>query len=36
MTPGTPAIDVQHLTRRFGSFVAVNDVSFQVGRGVYQ
>ena len=33
MTPDAPAIDVRHLTRRFGSFVAVNDVSFQVGRG---
>jgi ABC-2 type transport system ATP-binding protein len=30
--PG-PAIDVRNLTRRFGSFVAVNDVSFQVPRG---
>jgi ABC-2 type transport system ATP-binding protein len=29
----SPAIDVQHLTRRFGDFVAVNDVSFQVPRG---
>jgi ABC-2 type transport system ATP-binding protein len=29
----TAAIDVQHLTRRFGSFLAVNDVSFQVPRG---
>jgi ABC-2 type transport system ATP-binding protein len=28
-----PAIDVQHLTRRFGQFVAVNDVSFSVARG---
>ncbi len=26
-------IDVQHLSRRFGSLVAVNDVSFQVRRG---
>ncbi len=33
MTADTPAIDVQHLTRRFGSFVAVNDVSFQVSKG---
>ncbi len=33
MTPDTPAIDVQHLTRRFGDFVAVNDVSFQVSKG---
>ena len=29
----TTAIDVQHLTRRFGDFIAVNDVSFQVGKG---
>src|SRR5688500_1697948 len=28
-----PAIDVQHLTRRFGTFVAVDDLSFSVGRG---
>jgi ABC-2 type transport system ATP-binding protein len=28
-----PAIDVQHLTRRFGTFVAVDDVSFRVGEG---
>jgi ABC-2 type transport system ATP-binding protein len=27
------AIDVRHLTRRFGEFVAVDDVSFQVGAG---
>jgi ABC transporter DrrB family efflux protein len=27
------AIDVQHLTRRFGELVAVRDVSFQVKRG---
>jgi ABC-2 type transport system ATP-binding protein len=32
-TGGTPAIAVRHLTRRFGAFVAVNDVSFDVGRG---
>jgi drug efflux transport system ATP-binding protein len=31
MTPST--IDVRHLTRRFGAFVAVDDVSFDVGRG---
>jgi ABC-2 type transport system ATP-binding protein len=31
--PASVAIDVQHLTRRFGDFVAVNDVSFQVGTG---
>ncbi len=28
-----PALDVQHLTRRFGDFIAVNDVSFQVAKG---
>jgi ABC-2 type transport system ATP-binding protein len=27
------AIDVQHLTRRFGDFVAVNDISFDVQAG---
>jgi drug efflux transport system ATP-binding protein len=27
------AIDVRHLTRRFGAFVAVDDVSFEVGKG---
>jgi ABC-2 type transport system ATP-binding protein len=27
------AIDVKHLTRRFGAFVAVDDVSFDVGQG---
>jgi ABC-2 type transport system ATP-binding protein len=27
------AIEVQHVTRRFGDFVAVNDVSFSVARG---
>ncbi len=31
---GAPAvIHVEHLTRRFGAFVAVDDVSFQVARG---
>ncbi|MGE0360398.1 MAG: ATP-binding cassette domain-containing protein [Vicinamibacterales bacterium] len=29
----SPAIDVRNLTRRFGSFVAVNEVSFDVRRG---
>jgi len=28
-----PVITVQHLTRRFGEFIAVNDVTFSVGRG---
>jgi ABC-2 type transport system ATP-binding protein len=27
------AIEVHHLTRRYGDFVAVNDVSFDVGKG---
>jgi len=27
------AIEVKHLTRRFGSFVAVDDISFDVARG---
>lgn len=31
--PASIAIDVQRLTRRFGDFLAVNDVSFQVGKG---
>jgi ABC-2 type transport system ATP-binding protein len=29
----TPAIDVRGLSRRFGSFVAVDDLSFAVGQG---
>ena len=29
----TPAIEVRHLTRRFGQFVAVNDVTFDVNAG---
>ena len=33
MTLDTSAIDVRHLTRRFGAFIAVNDVSFQVAKG---
>ena len=32
-TPEEPVIVVEHLTRRFGPFVAVRDVSFAVGRG---
>jgi ABC-2 type transport system ATP-binding protein len=30
---GGPAIDVRHLTRRFGAFVAVDDISFVVQAG---
>ncbi len=28
-----PAIDVQHIVKKFGEFTAVDDVSFQVGEG---
>ncbi|MBM6595966.1 ABC transporter ATP-binding protein [Microvirga sp. BT291] len=28
-----PLLDVQHLTMRFGGLVAINDLSFKVGRG---
>lgn len=28
-----PTVEVQHLSKRFGSIVAVDDVSFRVGRG---
>jgi ABC-2 type transport system ATP-binding protein len=31
--PVTNAIEVKHLTRRFGTFTAVDDVSFEVARG---
>jgi ABC-2 type transport system ATP-binding protein len=30
---GQPAVQVQHLTRRFGSFTAVDDISFTVQKG---
>lgn len=30
---GEPVIKVEHLTKRFGNFVAVNDISFEVRRG---
>ncbi|MBI1246326.1 ATP-binding cassette domain-containing protein [bacterium] len=33
MSETDPVIDVRHLTRRFGEFVAVRDVSLQVRRG---
>lgn len=32
-TAAGPAIVATHLTRRFGGFTAVNDVSFEIGRG---
>src|SRR5215216_6097958 len=28
-----PVLDVQHLTMRFGGLIAINDLSFQAGRG---
>ena len=28
-----PLLSVEHLTMRFGGLVAINDVSFDVGRG---
>ena len=31
--PREPIVTVDRLTRRFGDFVAVNAVSFEVGRG---
>lgn len=33
MSGSANAIEVRHLTRRFGDFVAVNDLSFDVGQG---
>ena len=30
---GTPAIEAEGLTKRFGDFVAVDHVSFRIGRG---
>lgn len=33
MIPDAAAITVEHLTRRFGAFAAVDDVSFEVRRG---
>lgn len=33
MTPETPAVEVSHLSVRFGDFTAVRDVSFSVARG---
>lgn len=32
-TGEAPAIEAQHLSRRFGNFVAVDDVSFRIGKG---
>ncbi len=33
MNQGAPSVEVEHLTKRFGSFVAVDDVTFQAHRG---
>ena len=32
-TARDPLLDVEHLTMRFGGLVAVNDLSFEAGRG---
>ncbi|CAN0551762.1 unnamed protein product, partial [Laminaria digitata] len=29
----TPAVKVEHLTKRFGQVSAVDDISFEIGRG---
>ena len=33
VAPGTPAIEIEHLTRRFGGVTANKDISFQVHQG---
>lgn len=33
MKRGTPSVKVEHLTKRFGTFVAVDDISFEAERG---
>jgi ABC-2 type transport system ATP-binding protein len=33
ISPESPAVDVQHLTKRYGETVAVEDISFEVARG---
>ena len=30
---GTPAVEVEHITKKYGEFTAVDDVSFSVGEG---
>jgi ABC-2 type transport system ATP-binding protein len=34
MTPGTPLLAVEHLTKDYGSVVALNDVSFSITEGI--
>jgi len=33
MNQSTPSVEVEHLTKRFGTFVAVDDVTFEAHRG---
>ena len=33
MNQNTPSVEVEHLTKRFGAFVAVDDVTFEAHRG---
>ena len=33
MNQSTPSVEVEHLTKRFGAFVAVDDVTFEAHRG---
>lgn len=33
LSDGTPAIEVNHIVKKYGDFTAVNDISFQVGEG---
>lgn len=33
MNQNTPSVEVEHLTKRFGTFVAVDDISFEAHRG---
>ena len=33
MSQNTPSVSVEHLTKRFGTFVAVDDISFDAARG---
>jgi spermidine/putrescine transport system ATP-binding protein len=32
---GEPVISIEHVTKRYGDFVAVRDVSFEIGRGEF-
>ena len=34
-TDPTPVISIEHVTKRYGSYVAVHEVSFEIGRGEF-